>query len=137
MKVTVAPVEFNSLVEKLRKTFDWEANVLGFTGGPEPLNGKNVWLSSGVTHPWWPKEPQPATPWEAEIDRIFDEAGREPDVKKRKALYDRWQEIVYEQQPVIFLTTADALSAVRNKLKNVRPTSLGGVRWNNYEFSEQ
>ncbi len=137
IKVTIAPVEFNSLVERLRKTYDWEAHVLAFTGGVEPGGGKNIWLSSGLAHPWWPRQAKPATPWEAEIDRIFGAAEREPSVAKRKALYNRWQEIVYEQQPVIFLTTPDALSAVRNKFINVRPNSLGGIRWNIYEFSER
>ncbi len=138
VRVVITPVEFNSLVERMRKTFDWEANVLGFTGGVEPYNGKNIWMSSGQTHVWWPREAAPATPWEAEIDRIFNEAAREPDTKKRKALYDRWQEIVYEQQPLIFLVTQDSLSAVRNRLDNVRPNALARViKWNAYEFTER
>ncbi|HLJ56995.1 MAG TPA: ABC transporter substrate-binding protein [Chthonomonadaceae bacterium] len=137
IKVTVSQVEFNSLVERLRKTFDWEAHVLAFTGGVEQVGGKNVWLSSGIVHPWWPREAKPATPWEAEIDRIFGAAEKEPDSAKRKTLYNKWQEILYDQQPLIFLTTSDSLWAVKNNLANVRPNSLGGVRWNIYEFSER
>jgi len=137
IKVTIAPVEFNSLVERLRKTYDWEAHVLGFTGGVEPGNGKNIWMSSGIVHPWWPKEPRPATAWEAEIDRIFNTAEKEPDSRKRKVLYDRWQQIIYDQQPLIFLTTSDALFAVRDRITNTRPNALGAVRWNNYDFSER
>jgi peptide/nickel transport system substrate-binding protein len=138
VKVIVTPVEFNSLVERMRKTYDWEANLLAFTGGVDPHNGKNIWSSSGQSHVWWPKEPKPATPWEAEIDKIFDDAGKETDQAKRKALYDRWQQIVYEQQPLIFLVTPDSLSAVSNRLTNVRPNALARVlKWNVYEFSER
>jgi peptide/nickel transport system substrate-binding protein len=138
MKVTITPVEFNSLVERMRKTFDWEANVLAFTGGVEPSNGRNIWMSYGHSHVWYPQEPKPATPWEAEIDSIFSMAVKEPDAKKRKVLFDRWQEIVYEQQPLVFLATPDALYAVRNRLTNVRPNALARVlKWNVYEFSER
>jgi peptide/nickel transport system substrate-binding protein len=138
INVIVSPVEFNSLVERMRTTYDWEANVLGFTGGVEPFNGKNIWMSSGIAHVWWPRETTPATPWEAEIDRIFTAAGKETDTTKRKALYDRWQEILYEQQPLIFLVTQDSLYAVRNRLINVRPNALARVvKWNVYEFSER
>jgi peptide/nickel transport system substrate-binding protein len=137
IKVIITPVEFNSLVERFRTTFDWEADVLGFTGGVEPYNGRNIWMSSGMTHMWWPKQKKPATPWEAEVDAIFDAAGHEIDTAKRKALYDKWQEIIYEQQPLIYLVTQDSLFATRNRLTNVRPNSLGGARWNIYEFSEK
>lgn len=138
MKVIITPVEFNSLVERMRTTHDWEANVLAFTGGVEPFNGKNIWMSSGMSHVWWPRQSTPATPWEAEINKIFDSAGHETDINKRKALYDRWQEIVYEEQPLIFLVTPDALYAVRNRLTNVRPNALARTaKWNVYEFSEK
>ena len=86
VKVTIMPVEFNSLVEKLRATYDWEADVLGFTTTAEPYNGRNIWMSSGILHIWNPLQKQPATAWEAEIDRLFDTASSEPDVKKRKIL---------------------------------------------------
>ena len=138
VKVTVTPVEFNSLVERLRKTYDWEANVLAFTGGVEPCNGRNIWSSSGLSHVWWPKEPKPATDWEAEIDKTFVDAVKETDEAKRKALFDRWQEIIYDEQPIVFLATGDSLSAVRNKLTNVRPNALArALKWNAYEFSEK
>ena len=137
VRVTLQPIEFNSLVERMRKTFNWEANLLAFTGGAEPYNGRNIWMSSGQTHVWYPKEPSPDTPWEAEVDQIFNMAAREPNTAKRKMLYDRWQEIVYDQQPLIFLVTQNSLFAMRNRLTNVRPNSLGGIRWNNYEFSER
>ncbi len=138
IKVTINPVEFNSLVERMRKTFDWEANLLGFTGGVDPHNGRNIWMSSGMSHVWYPKEPKAATAWEAEIDKIFDDAAVETDQAKRKALYDKFQAIVYDQQPLIFLVTQDYLSAYSNRLTNVRPNALArAMKWNVYEFSEK
>ena len=137
IKVDVTPVQFNSLTTKLGGSFDWEAVVLGFTGGVEPYTGRIIWASTGRLHVWNPQEPKPATPWEADIDKIFVDAGREPDAAKRKALYNRFQEILGEQQPLIFLVTGKSLAAARNRMVGMKPTSLGGLRWNVYEMSAQ
>lgn len=130
IKVNLTPVEFNSLVTRLNGSYDWEAHLLGFTGGPEPHTGKSIWTSVGKVHIWYPMEKTPATPWEAEIDRIFSEAAKLTDTAQRKKLYDRWQEILGEQQPVNFLVTNVALGGLRDRVQNARPNSLGGLRWN-------
>lgn len=129
IKVDFTPVEFNSLVTRLESTFDWEAVVIGFTGGPEPHGGKAIWTTPGPLHMWNPRQATPATAWEGEIDQIFSQAAKSVDQSKRKALYDRWQEIAAEQLPLIFLVTPDALVAIRNRLQNTKPTALG-LRWN-------
>jgi peptide/nickel transport system substrate-binding protein len=134
MNVTVSPVEFNSLVRRIDSTNDWECILLGITGSPEPHLGKSVWTTPGHLHAWNPRQVKPATPWEAEIDRIFSEAAKEVNTPKRKALYDRWQEIAAEQQPLIFLVTPDYLGAIRNRIKNTRPSSLG-LLWNADELA--
>jgi peptide/nickel transport system substrate-binding protein len=135
MKVTVSPAEFNSIVTRLDSTHDWECVLIGFTAGPEPHSGKSIWTSPGQLHIWNPRQTKPATPWEAEIDGIFSAAAKEVDQAKRKALYDKWQEIAAEQLPLIFLVTPDALGAIRNRVKNARPSSLGGMVWNGDELA--
>jgi peptide/nickel transport system substrate-binding protein len=130
MKVNLRAIEFNALVTKLDKTFDWEAVLLGLTGGPEPHWGANVWKSSGRIHMWYPYQPAPATKWEARIDEIFDQAFQELDRAKRKELYDEWQQIVAEQQPYIYTAVPERLLALRNKFGNVFPAPIGGVLHN-------
>jgi peptide/nickel transport system substrate-binding protein len=130
-------VEFNSLVTRLSNTYQWEAVLIGFTGGVEPYNSRTLWASSGALHLWNPKQQKPTTPWEAEIDGIFNEVGRTADEAKRKQLWGRFQEIAAEQQPLVFLATPNSLQAYRNRLVNVKPTSLAGMRWNLYEISAQ
>ena len=137
IKVDVTPMQFNALVTKINGSFDWEAVVLGFTGGVEPYTGKSIWTSPGRMHVWNPQEPTPATPWEADIDKIFAAAGKETDTAKRKVLYNQFQEIVGEQQPIIFLVTAKSLGAIRNRMVGMKPNALGGFRWNMYEISAQ
>jgi peptide/nickel transport system substrate-binding protein len=125
------PIAFNKLIQNLdAKPYPWEAVVLGFTGGPEPHNGANVWFSSGPSHQWHPNQKSPATPWEAEIDSIFRKASQTLDEKERKVLYDRWQVIAAEQLPFIFTVVPDSLQAVRNKFGNLKPSSAGGALWN-------
>jgi len=129
-KVHFTFLEFNVLVDKLDVTYDWDACILGLTGGIEPHFGRNVWHSSGHLHMWYPRQKRPATPWEARIDEIFDTAVQELDRQKRKALYDEWQRIVAEQLPFIYTVVPTRLVAVRNKFGNLYPTSYGGVLWN-------
>lgn len=125
------PVNFNDLVRRLSaQPYEWEACILGFTGGPEPHDGLNIWRSSGPSHQWNPKQKKPATPWEAEIDDIFQKGAAELDPVKRKAIYDRWQVIVAEQQPFCFLITPTQFTAARKTFGNIKPSSLGSVLWN-------
>lgn len=124
MRVTFAPEAFNTLVGKLTGTFNWEAIIIGLTGGLEPHTGQNVWRSTGSLHMWWPRQERPATEWEAEIDRLFDQAATTVDQNKRKQLYNRWQEIVAEQAPIIYFTTTLTQPAFRNTLANFSPGPL-------------
>jgi peptide/nickel transport system substrate-binding protein len=130
MKVTLVPEAFNTLVNKLVESYKWEAMVMGLTGGIEPHNGQNVWKSSGSLHMWYPKETAPATPWEAEIDRLFTMASTTVDQNKRKAYYDKYQEIAAEQVPFIYTTIPTSYVAVRNKFGNIKYTAFGGPFWN-------
>lgn len=127
MKVNFLSLEFNTLVTKLNATFDWDAIVLGLTGGIEPHFGKNVWHSTGGLHLWYPKQRVPATAWEKRVDEIFDQGVQELDENKRKALYDEFQVIISRQLPLIYTVLNSNLYAVRNKFGNLHPTSFGGA----------
>jgi peptide/nickel transport system substrate-binding protein len=131
---TFTPISFNKLITLLDgkpgSPYDWESIILGFTGSPEPNDGRNIWTSSGNVHQWRPYQSVPATPWEAEIDELFRKGGQEMDAAKRRALYNRWQVIAAAQLPLIYTVVPDGLIALRNKFGNVKPCSLGGVTWN-------
>ncbi|MDE2232148.1 MAG: ABC transporter substrate-binding protein [Candidatus Omnitrophica bacterium] len=126
MKVNLVPVEFNTLVNKLMDSFDWDMVMIGLTGGVEPHFGQNVWYSSGGLHLWDPHEAKPATPWEKRIDEIFDQGAQELNENKRKVLYDEWQRIVADELPVIYTVLDADMYAVRNKFGNLKPSANGG-----------
>ncbi len=127
MKVNFTQLEFNNLVGKLDSSYDWDAIIIGLTGGIEPHFGSNVWRSSGHLHMWYPKQEKPFTKWEARIDKIFNFGVQELDEDKRKVFYDEWQEIVAEELPFIYTVLPASIFAVRNKFGNLHPTSFGGA----------
>ncbi len=113
------------LLPQLTESYDWEAVIIGLTGGADPHSGINVWHSSENLHLWYPRQPQPATDWEAEIDSLYIRASQELDRSERIALYHRAQEIVAENVPLIYTTHSERLTAVRNVFGNTTPTLYG------------
>lgn len=118
-------VDFGDLVSQLTTTYDWDAIVIGFTGGPDPYGGIVIWHSSENLHLWYPNQPEPATAWEAELDSLYIRGSQELDRERRIALYHRAQEIVAENLPVIYTSHPERLSAVRNVFGNATPTLYG------------
>ncbi|MGB6835280.1 MAG: ABC transporter substrate-binding protein [Candidatus Acidiferrum sp.] len=132
MRVQVVALEFRSLVDRVTQTKEYDACVLGLTSfDADPNPNLNVWLSSGGTHLWNPSQSHPATPWEAEIDRLMEQQLSTPGYNQRKKLYDRVQEILAENQPMIFLASPDILVGAKNSIANFHPAILEPfVLWN-------
>jgi len=134
LNATFTPVNFNKLITSLDSPpYDWEALVLGFTGGNEPNDGANIWFSGGPTHQWNPSQKTPATKWEAEVDDLFRQGAQELDPAKRKAIYDRWQVIASTELPLIYSVVPDSIIAIRNKFGNLKPAPSGAL-WNQDEI---
>ncbi|HUI92066.1 MAG TPA: ABC transporter substrate-binding protein [Chitinivibrionales bacterium] len=124
-------IEFNSLIQRIdNPPYEWDAIMLGLTGGVEPHMGKNVWHTTGSLHMWFPRQKTPSTPWEARIDSIFDAAVKELDESKRKALYDEWQRIAADQLPLIYTALPEQIFCLANKFGNINPCPNGGVLHN-------
>ncbi|MFN0103240.1 MAG: ABC transporter substrate-binding protein [Bryobacteraceae bacterium] len=132
IRVQTATLEFPSLIERLTKTFDYDACLLGLVNIDLDPNGQlNVWLSSGSSHQWNPNQITPATPWEAEIDRLMRAQAATPDPRKRKALFDQVQQIVWERAPFIYLVNKRVLTAFNPLLRNVRVAQIyPNAYWN-------
>ncbi|MCY4086157.1 MAG: ABC transporter substrate-binding protein [Actinomycetia bacterium] len=125
IKANYRLVEFGELVSQLTDSYDWEAMVIGFTGGPDPYSGIVFWHSSESLHLWYPNQPQPATDWEARIDDLYIQASQELDHQKRVELYHQAQQIDAENVPVIYTTLSERLTAIRNVFGNTTPTLYG------------
>jgi peptide/nickel transport system substrate-binding protein len=125
IKVNVVTLDLPSLIERITSKFNYEAAILGFINTEiDPNAQMTVWMSDGENHAWYPNQESPATAWEAEMDKLMQAQTQSSDPKKRKAAWDRLQEIVYEQQPMIYLINKNALSAISTNLVNASPVVL-------------
>lgn len=135
MKVNFKPIEFNSLVNKLMASLDWDMVIMGFTGSPlEPNGGKNVWLSDGTLHIFNQRLERdansPRYAFEKRIDYLYTQGALATKFEDRKKYYDEYQAIVYDEKPLIYIYSPIRIVALRKKFKNIYPTSLGGVTHN-------
>jgi peptide/nickel transport system substrate-binding protein len=125
IKVNLVTLDFPSLIERITRTYDYEACLLGLVNTDlDPNSQMNVWLSSAENHQWNPKQSKPATTWEAELDRLMHSQASAISDKKRKGDWDRVQQIVAEQQPFIYLVNKDAMSAISPAVVGSAPSVL-------------
>ena len=132
IQLNVVTLDFPSLAERISRSFNYEAVLMGFTNVDlDPSAQMNIWLSSAANHQWNPSQKAPETAWEAEIDKLMQAQAASQDVGKRKADFDKVQQIVAEHAPILFLVNPNALAAVSPKLKNVTPAALRPqIYWN-------
>jgi peptide/nickel transport system substrate-binding protein len=134
IKVTVVTLDFPSLIERMTRTFDYDACLLGLVNTDlDPNSQMTVWLSSGENHQWNPNQKTPATTWEAEIDKLMQEQASTLNEQQRKAKFDRVQQIVAEQQPFIYLINKDVLTAVSPAVVGAAPVVLNPQAFWNVE----
>jgi peptide/nickel transport system substrate-binding protein len=135
VRLNFVPVEFQSLIERITRTQQYESCLLGFSNVEiDPNNQMNIWMSSGVLHPWNPGQTKPFTPWEAEIDRLMQAQHTASDPAERRKAFYSVQEIVAEQAPAVFLVNPDVLAAVSPVLRNAAPSSLPPHLYWNVEY---
>ncbi|MEH2259353.1 ABC transporter substrate-binding protein [Nostoc sp.] len=143
IQVDLQILSFNSYLEKLKVTHNWDCYLGGFTeGGIEPHGASKIWRITGASHAF-NLGPQPGDPpiigwevsdWEKEIDRLYIKGAQVLDENKRKEVYYEYQRIASEQLPFIHLVERLNLQAVRDRFQGIQYTALGGPFWNLYEL---
>jgi len=134
IKLNIVTLDFPSLIERMTRTFDYDACLLGLVNTDlDPNSQMTVWLSSGENHQWNPNQKSPATPWEEEIDKLMRAQASELSESKRKKSFDRVQQIVAEQQPFIYLIDKDVLSAISPAVVGASPSVLNPQAFWNVE----
>ena len=121
-----------SLVERVLTTRNYDAAIMARAHpDADPNVDLPLWLSTETAHVWNPKQPQPATPWEAEIDRLMRQQLVTRKYAERKRLFDRVQELAVEHLPLIPLVSPNILVGAKQKLANFRPALMEPyVLWN-------
>ena len=134
MKIDFNPVDFRIISDKLDNSKQWDATILGFTGGAEPNSTINLWATDGDSHlfnkgPVGEEKPfigREVADWEKKIHDLMIQGAQELDETKRKAIYAEYQQLVQEQLPLIHLTIPLYLVAVRDRVENAQPSALAG-----------
>ncbi len=122
--VRLRVVEWATFLKEFINPGNFDATILGWSGGPEP-DQYNIWHSSktapgqlnfiGFNH--------------AEVDELLEQGRRAFDQQQRKEYYDRFQEILAEEQPYTFLYVSEALPAVSRRFRGIEPAPAG-IRYN-------
>ena len=128
--VTLNFLDFGTMINRVSDTFQYEAAMMGFTGGGDPSGGKAIYRSDGRLHVWYPEQESPATDWEARIDDIMDAQERTLVESERVALIHELQDIFSDELPLIFLITPNAYAGIKNKWRNVEVPAIGSITWN-------
>ena len=134
IKVNFKAIEFNSLVNKITNTADFDCIIIALTSNiNEPNSGYSVWNPYGSLHlfnkrtPNDLKETDIVLDFEQRLLDLFKKGALELDFNKRKKIYDEYQEIVADENPMIYLYAPLQIYALRSKVKNVYPTKIGGL----------
>lgn len=131
-------IDFNILIDRLDNSRQWDAIIMGFTGGIEPHGLISFWDPKGEQHLFNkiqnPDQPQDVdrkvADWEKQLHSLMIKGGREVKEDRRKAAYSEFQQLVAEQLPLIHLVVPLSLSAVRDRIQGVKFSPIGGALWN-------
>ena len=141
MEVTFSPIDFNTLVQKLLNTGDWEMCMIGLTGGVDPHSGSNVEKLDGALH-FWNYGPDKeyvkklndyyVPEFEKKVDEIFRKEVGEMDPEKRGALFNEYQELIADGLNRIYTAQRLYMFAYKKTIHNIEPAAWGGMLWNAY-----
>lgn len=120
IKLDIRILEWATFINEYIDKRNFDAVILGWTIPMEP-DLYDVWHSSNCEG----KKLNFVCFKNEEFDEIIEKARREFDFEKRKQLYFKAQDILAEEQPYTFLYVGEALIALDNRFKNIKPMPAG------------
>ncbi len=122
--VEIRVIEWASFLKEYIKKRRFDAIVLGWGIGIDP-DQYEVWHSSKMG----PDELNHISYANPEVDRLLEKGRSFCDKKDRLPYYRRFQEVLAEDQPVIFLYFPDALPVVSSRVRGIEP-GASGIQYN-------
>jgi len=120
VQTEIQVIEWASFIKEFIKKKRFEAIVLGWGVGTDP-DQYPVWHSS-QTGPDQLNQISYANP---EVDRLLEEGRTACHREDRIAYYHRFQEILAEDEPIVFLYFRDALPVVSSRVHGIHPAPSG------------
>lgn len=126
--------EFNTLINKTRETYKWDAVCYSLSVTSDPHFGKSSYMANSKDYVVNPVRydknkvayPKTYTDWEERIIEIFEKGALEMDEAKRIALYQEWLAIEQEQNSTILLPVREVILGVQNRFGNIHLTKAIG-----------
>lgn len=118
--VKIHIVEWAAFINTFIKKKDFEGIILGWGLGLDP-DQYDIWHSSKTG----PDELNHISYKNPKVDALLEAGRRTFDEAKRKVIYGEFQEIMAEEQPVIFLYVPEALPVVSSRVRGIEPAPAG------------
>ncbi len=120
VKVSIRTVEWAAFLKEFVNTRKFDALILAWNILDDP-DIYDVWHSSaiagnGLNFVSFSNE---------EVDRLLEKGRTSADREVRKAVYDRFQEILHEEQPYLFLYVPYSLPMVQARFQGIQPAPAG------------
>ncbi len=120
IKVNIRVLEWAVFLKEFVDKKRFEALILGWGLSRDPDNF-DIWHSSKTK----PGEFNFISYSNPEVDRLLEEGRGTFDIEKRTAAYHKIHEILYQDQPYLFLYVADALPVVHRRFRGIEVAPLG------------
>jgi peptide/nickel transport system substrate-binding protein len=127
----IAPLEFNTMVERMLASNYDAIYMLPATSDLDPALNKDLWLSSGDAHFWDLAQKAPSTEWERRIDDLMHTQAASLDPERRRALFNDVQRIFAENVPVLYFAAPKIFYATNPRVRGAIPSVMRPpVLWN-------
>ena len=127
---SIRVIEWASFVNRFIKTGEFQAVVLGWSLSLDP-DQYSIWHSSQQG----PGQFNFIGYSNKTVDNLLEKGRQELNKEKRKAIYNDFSSILYDDQPIIYLYAGYGLSAIHKKIKGVKKLSPpAGIYHNDYEW---
>jgi peptide/nickel transport system substrate-binding protein len=120
IRVKIKIVEWSVFLTEFIDKRKFEAVLLGWSLSRDPDN-YDIWHSSKTKE----SEFNFIGYKNEEVDKLLIQARKTFDQKKRKAYYYKIHQILYDEQPYMFLYVPDNLSILHNRFQGVKPAPIG------------
>ena len=120
ISVKIRVLEWSAFVTDFINKRRFDAVILGWTIPLDP-DAYDVWHSSKTK----PEELNFISYNNPEVDEMLEKGRSTFDQKERKKYYDRFQEILAEDQPYTFLYVPEALVIINKRFRGIEPAPIG------------
>ncbi|MDQ7783146.1 MAG: peptide-binding protein [Desulfomonilaceae bacterium] len=120
IRVKIRPIEWAAFLKNFIDRRNFEACLLGWGIGIDPSQ-IDIWNSKKTGE----RELNFITYVNPEVDTLLDQGAATYDREKRKEYYDRFQEIIAEDQPYTFLFVSYSLPIISARFHGIKPAPLG------------